>query len=140
MSMARRDGPSLRYVQRRRPRQTVPMPARCRATQSRPAVISVLAVMVEPRFVLARSKMRAKANSTAARIANTGASGGRADASGHTPDALRLVSGEDGTVLDMVVVAAPAWTVPGIKVVGAVLGTLLVVAAIRAMFGKRDGK
>ncbi len=40
----------------------------------------------------------------------------------------------------MVVVAAPAWTVPGIKVVGAVLGTLLVVAAIRAMFGKRDGK
>src|SRR6266511_3050715 len=118
MSMARRDGPSLRYVQRRRPRQTVPMPARCRATQSRPAVISVLAVMVEPRFVLARSKMRAKANSTAARIANTGASGGRADASGHTPDALRLVSGEDG----------------------AVLGTLLVVAAIRAMFGKRVGK
>lgn len=37
--------------------------------------------------------------------------------------------------------AAQGWAgVPGIRVVGAVLGILILVAAIRAMFGKRNGK
>ncbi len=36
-----------------------------------------------------------------------------------------------------VLAASPSWTVPALRLVGAVLGILLVVAAIRAMFGRR---
>jgi hypothetical protein len=71
-------------------------------------------------------------------IANTGASGGSTGRSGDTQDVLGLVTGHDGTVHDVVVLAAsPGWIVPAIRVVGAVLGILLLVAAIRAIGGKR---
>jgi hypothetical protein len=39
------------------------------------------------------------------------------------------------------VVGASGWAgEPGIRIVGAILGILLVVGAIRAMFGKRNGE